>query len=201
MDADPKPKSNAVLKTLPEDRQAQIAEWCMRPNDVDAETGKPIPKTGGLAYARMQLAADGVAISIAQLGEFFSWWRRRQRYCSALSASEHQRELMEAFRPGDLDLAREFAEFTLLQAANEQADPKLFATVANAQDSRRMLTQREKQIAQKDRQITQKDKDLALAERRVAVLEQKMKEAQAALDDKTISAAEQAARIREIFKK
>jgi hypothetical protein len=49
--------------------------------------------------------------------------------------------------------------------------------------------------------VRQKDADLALVNRRVTLLEAKAEEARKTVNDSTLSAAEQAARIREIFKK
>jgi hypothetical protein len=184
---EPEPKSNALLKTLSEERQAQIFEWATKPNDLDG-SGKPIPLTGGLAYARSQLSADGVSVSLDTLSEFRRWYRARQKYRRALASSEQQRELMLRFRPEDAKLAREFAEFILLQQANEEEDPALIALAAKVQDSRRALDMEErsgKERAEIARtKLAQKDRDFAL-EREKFVCASLEKILQAARDPKT----------------
>lgn len=183
---DSKPKSNALLKTLPEDRQEQIAEWCAKANEINPETGRPIPRTGGLAYAREQLAADGLKVSLQTLSDFFSWWKRRWKMRTALEASEHQRELMEKFRPEDKQLAREFAEFTLLQKASDLEDKDLFSAVVAAQDSRRSGDLKERELEAKingfKARYEQKERELKLAqEKHLASLRTKIEQGLAAL--------------------
>jgi hypothetical protein len=166
MSDEPKPKSNAVLKNLPEDRQEQIFEWCEKPNDQDA-LGNVIPRTGGLAFARKQLAEDGLKVSLDSLSEFRRWYGARLRYRLALAASEQQQELMAQFRPGDAKLAREYGEYVLLQVANDSQDVDIFTAVTMAQDSRRRLTLDEAsaktKAEQNQRKLDQKDEDLKIA--------------------------------------
>lgn len=198
----PKPKSNALLKTLPEDRQEIIAEWCQKPNDRDEE-GNAIPKTGGLAFAREQLAADGLRVSLNTLSEFYSWWELRQMLKRADSDAQEAAEWFKSFNPLDAETARVFGEFVFTQEAIRTKSPKVFSAMANARDSRVMLELKERfdsaKLKQKDRQIAQKDKDLALVERRVQILEAKEAKAKEALGDSTLSESDKAARLKEIF--
>lgn len=63
MSTDRKPRSDARLKTLPEDRQAEIASMLA---------------TKSLAEVRKELIKDGLHTSVGALSEFFSWWRLRE---------------------------------------------------------------------------------------------------------------------------
>jgi hypothetical protein len=169
MDKRPKPKSNAVLKNLPRERQEQIAEWCAQENEKDAD-GKAVPLTGGLAFARAQLAADGLKVSLSTLSEFFSWWEL-ERDLDASFAVEEQ----VLAKTGSAKKAREAGEAMLLRLGLAMKSPKLLQVAAQTFDNRRSLDIQEKSAAtkgrQKDAQIKQKDRDLLLAERRVVLLE------------------------------
>lgn len=63
MSTDRKPRSDARLKTLPEDRQAEIAS---------------LLATKSLLEVRKELLKDGLSTSVGALSEFFSWWRVRE---------------------------------------------------------------------------------------------------------------------------
>lgn len=63
MSTDRKPRSDARLKTLPEDRQAEIAS---------------LLATKSIAEVRKELIKDGLNTSVGALSEFFSWWRLRE---------------------------------------------------------------------------------------------------------------------------
>lgn len=176
----PKPKSSALLKTLPKDRQEQIAEWCAKPNDRDGED-KPIPQTGGLAFARAQLAADGIKVSLNLLSGFFSWWQLEQD----LEIS-FEREDQVLAKTGDRRKAREAGEHLLMRLGLAKQDARLIQTAAQIADSARSLDLQEQSAKtkgrQKDAQIKQKDRDLSLAERRVLLLEANAAKAKAALE-------------------
>jgi hypothetical protein len=176
-----KPKSNAVLKNLPAERQEQIAEWCVKPNDLDEETKKPIPGTGGFAFARAQLAADGLKVSHSVLVEFFKWWQLEQD----LEASfERERQVLE--KTGDPLKARQAGETLLIRLGIASQDPKLIMAAAQVADSRRSLDLSERsaqtKARQKDVSLKQKDRDLQLAERRVLLLEENAAKAKQTLE-------------------
>lgn len=63
MDAHRKPRSDSALKTLPEERQAQVAAMLA---------------SRSLADVRAELAKDGLVTSSAALSEFWSWWQLRE---------------------------------------------------------------------------------------------------------------------------
>jgi len=154
-----KPKSNAVLKTLPRERQEQIAEWCAQPNERDAD-GKPIPQSGGLAFAHARLAADGVKVSLSVVGEFWSWWRLEQDLEMSFA-----REEQVLAKTGDRRKAREAGESLLMRLGIARQDPELLTAAAKVADSRRSLDLQEEtgktKAQQKNRQIDQGEKRLA----------------------------------------
>jgi hypothetical protein len=84
--SDRKPRPDSRLKTLPEDRQEQIAEYA---------------RTHSLADLAAWLKADGLVTSQAALSEFLSW------YCFALS-TEAQRidveSVLEQLKKSDPNL-------------------------------------------------------------------------------------------------
>lgn len=159
-----KPKSNAVLKNLPPERQEQIAEWCEKPNETNGD-GNPVPKTGGLAYAQTQLANDGLRVSLSVLGDFYQWWRLQKD----LEIS-FEREQIVLEKTGDAKKAREAGENLLMRLGLVSQDPKLIQAAAIMSDSRRALDLEEAsgrtKAAQKDRSLSQKDEQIKLAERK-----------------------------------
>lgn len=192
-----KVRSDAKLLNLPPERQEQIADWC--------ETPKSATCVGGFAFAREQLAADSFAVSERALSDFYSTWKLRRIMATADHAAKDAEQWFKDFDPADAERARQFGEFVFMSRAVREQDPKVFAAMTNSRDSRRMLEMKERfdsaKLAQKERQLAQKDKDLQLVERRVALLEAKAEEARQTVEDTSLSAEEQAARIREIFKK
>lgn len=116
-----KVRADAVLLNLPRERQDQIMEWC--------NTAKSESCVGGLQFAREQLAADGVKVSLNALSHFWRQYQLRESYEQAENFAEFQEEQMKRFRPEDLETARKFGKFTFLQVAQAKQDGKLFATV------------------------------------------------------------------------
>lgn len=163
----PKPRSDALLKNLPRERQEQIAEWCRKPNDRDAEN-EPIPESGGLAFARAQLAADGLKVSLNLLSEFLSWWQLEQD----LEAS-FEREAQVLAKTGDPKKAREAGEIMLQRLGIATQNPKLLQVAAQVQDSRRNLDLLEEtgrtKARQKEVSLRQKAEEIALAQRKFRV--------------------------------
>lgn len=157
----PKPKSNAILKNLPEERQEQIAEWCAKPNDRDEE-GNIIPKSGGLAFAQAQLAADGLRVSLETLSRFFSWWQLQLDLKMSFDVED---QVLAA--TGNAAEARNAAESLLLRLGIARQDPELITAGTMAIDSRRSLDLMEEsgrtKAAQKERSLAQKDEDLKIA--------------------------------------
>lgn len=163
-----KPKSNAVLKNLPPERQDQIAEWCEKPNDTDTD-GKIIARTGGLAYAQDQLANDGLRVSLSVLGEFYQWWRLEQ---DLEISFEREAQVLE--KTGDAKKAREAGESLLMRLGLVSQNAKLIQTAALMSDSRRALDLEEEsgrtKAAHKERSLTQKDRDFMLQREKFVTL-------------------------------
>jgi hypothetical protein len=204
MSDDPKPRPEArsdskLKKGISLERQEQIAEWCAKPNERDAE-GKAIKGTGGPQYAHAQLKADGFEVGLNTVYEFWRWWQLDQDLQASFAVEDQVLE-----RTGDPKKARVAGEVMLMRLGLSKQDPKLIQLGAQTADARRSLDLAEEsgrtKARQKDKQLSQKDRDLKLAERRVAVLEKKAEEAKAAANDSTLTDAQKAARIREIFKK
>jgi hypothetical protein len=86
-----KPRSDSKLKLLPEEMQEAIMAWVRTPKSEE--------HAGGLAYAREQLAADGIAVSMRALSEFVSWWELQRRFASASSRAQQIEELLLRKRP------------------------------------------------------------------------------------------------------
>lgn len=158
-----KPRSDSRLKLLPDDRQEQIIEWC--------ETPKSETCVGGLQFAREQLAADGVKVSVTTLSDFYSWYQLRRGYELAAEHAEQQKALMVEFDPSATDRAEAFGDFVFLQEALKLKDPKAFVALGNLRENRKSRQLRERIDSRK----------LDLAERRVVLLEQRMAEAKAKL--------------------
>lgn len=152
-----KPRADAPLKNLPADRQEQVIEWCGTPKSADC--------TGGYTFAREQLAADGVRVSLRALSEFWSWWHLEKD----LALSQEVESQVRA-ATGNAKAAREAGEEMLLKLSLARQDPKLFTAAAMSIDQRRNLDLMEEsgrtKAAQKNRQLGQKDKDQELAERK-----------------------------------
>lgn len=193
----PKPKSNAVLKNLPEERQAQIAEWCAKPNDRDAD-GDIVPRSGGLAFARAQLAADGLTVSLQTLSEFFSWYSLEQDLRMSFAVED---QVLAA--TGNVQAAREAAESLLLKLGIARQDPGLIMAAAKTHDSRRSLDLQEKtgktKASQNERKLNLAQRNLELAERKVVLLEAKAAAATETLTDETLNPEQKTQKMREIF--
>lgn len=157
----PKVPSHAILLNLPEERQAQIAEWCSKPNERDG-AGKPIPKTGGLAFARAQLEADGLKVSLDTLSRFFCSWKLARDLDLGFDV-----EAQVMARTGDVQMAREASESVLLRLGLARQDPELIMAAARTHDSRRKLDLDEAsgktKAEHKERELAQKERDYSLA--------------------------------------
>lgn len=161
------PRPDAKLLNLPEERQAQIWEWCKKPMDRDAD-GQPIPGSGGQTNARAQLLADGFSVSLAALSSACSFWAMQADFAAANNKTEDWERMlredfphltteriaamgqahytMQAVSAGD---AEKFREMEYLRLAKETGAKN--AALADAK------------LAQKEKQLAQKDKEIALA--------------------------------------
>jgi hypothetical protein len=89
MSSQKKPRPDSQLKTLPEERQAQIIEM--------------LAKKSHAAVAK-ELAADGLITSRSALSEFYSWWHLRQQLTENENTVEMVLERMQSSNP---DLTRD----------------------------------------------------------------------------------------------
>lgn len=114
-----KVRSDAKLKGLPRARQERIVEWAATPKSKDC--------VGGIAYARAQLAAEGLRVSARAVSEFLSWWDLRERFSSASSRAAQIAE-MAAQQSPDMspERVRELAQAVFTLEAVEGRDAKGF---------------------------------------------------------------------------
>lgn len=160
-----KPRSDSKLKTLPEERQEQIIAW--------ARTQKTEEHPGGLAYAREQLAADGLKVSMSTLSEFVSWYGLQQRFAKAASRANQVADLLQQRNPDmEPEHVRKLAQSIFTLEALDSGDADTFVSLEHlklAQDSARTKADLE-------------NRKLALATRRVVLLEDNAAKAKAALE-------------------
>jgi len=108
-----KPNSNSVLKNLPEERQAAIAEYC---------------REHSLRDTVKWCADDGITTSIAALSEWFSWWKLAQR------AQERARRV-DSFLLEEKQLHPELTEAELFDRGQ-----RLFSMIAMAEEDAKNWT-------------------------------------------------------------
>jgi hypothetical protein len=197
------PKRNSQAK-IPPEMHERVAEWCAKPNDTD-ENGKPIPRTGGLAYAMAQCAADGLKVSLDTVSRFYAWWQLQQD----LDASfEVEKQVLA--NSGNAKLAREAGEALLIRRGIALQDPDMIKTAAQIADSRRHLDLEEKSGKTKAdiarAKLAQKDRDHALAVEKLVIAgcEKIMKAARdpkvrEIVEDTKLSSAEKIAAIRKAY--
>jgi hypothetical protein len=116
-----KPRSDSKLKNLPEERQEQIIAWL--------NTQKTEEHPGGLAYAREQLAADGIKVSNSTLSAFWAYWDLRQDFSDADLAATFAEEQMRAFDPANAQKAEELGQFVFTSLAVRKKDPQTFVAL------------------------------------------------------------------------
>src|SRR4029077_18837678 len=152
-----KERSDSKLKHLPEERQDQIIEWCNTPNQR-GEDGKPIKETGGLPYARAQLAADGLKVSERALSDFYSWWHLQRNFRDADNLTTQLEEMLkQQFPDVNPEKITEMGQLIFTLQATQARDAKEFREME-------YLRLAKETGATKARQ---KDTELKLAERRV----------------------------------
>jgi hypothetical protein len=169
-----KTRSDAVLLNLPEEQQARLAEWLLN----------------GMPYHEAKVLTEKeFGISVRSLASFGSFWsqvcqplllaRRRRAVGAADSRVEEAERNPAQFDRATIDAIKQKA-FEL--AESPQSDPK---------DVKAILT------------LVLKARDQDIEERRVAILEARAKQAEQAetVLQENVSPEEQAARIREIFKR
>jgi len=146
-----KPRSDSKLKTLPEERQEQIIAW--------ARTQKTEEHPGGLAYAREQLAADGLKVSMSTLSEFVSWYGLQQRFAKAASRANQVADLLQQRNPDmEPEHVRKLAQSIFTLEALDSGDADTFVSLEHlklAQDSAQTKADLERQKISISRQRLQ----------------------------------------------
>lgn len=183
-----KVRADAKLQNLSPEAQDLVAEWCLKPCDVDPESGKPIPGTGGFPFARARLAevaercsAPWLRCSERALGQFLTDWGLAQDMAEAKAV-----EAQVFAQTKDVRQAIDAGVNLLAVRGVARQDPKLItlASRIHVQTESLDLDKRsaETKARQKDAQIAQKEKDLALSERRVKLLEENAAKAKQQLE-------------------
>ena len=166
-----KPRADSVLKTLHPIKQQQLFQMLLTTDYAAVVT-----------WIKKEWQIESSATA---LHRFYSWYpfsRQLEEH------SELKKELMATLRDlPHLDLSDEQISKAMQVMFENKA--------ARAQDAKLFLALRK---------LRQKDRDQAATERKISLLEKKAAQAdkaEAVANDKTLSAEQQAARLREIFKK
>jgi len=168
-----KPRSDSVLDSLPEDRQAMLVEWLL--------AGMPYH-----AVAALVAKEFGVKTSVAALSRFWSGAcqqaliARRARAAGAASAVAEE----AARHPGQFDAAT-------IDAIKQKAFELLISPAAKPSDVKALAG------------LMLKARDQDLESRRVALLEQRARQAEEAsgvVADKALTDEQKQSRLREIFR-
>ncbi len=177
-----KVRSDSVLGNLPEERQEQIIAWSMQPKTEE--------HPGGLSYAREQLAADGLKVSISTLSEFVSWWRLQRRFAAAASRANQVADLLEQRNPDmEPEHVRKLAQSIFTLEALDSGDADTFVSLEHlklSQDSART-------------KFSLEERKLELAERRVKVMERKLDQLKGALTEGELSDEQRVQRMKQVF--
>lgn len=177
-------RRDAKLLNLPERDRKVIAGWL---------------QSDGVASCLQRIASQyQIQCSQTTLYEAIAFWdsqeRRDRVRAKALAQIESEAE-EKGYSPQQrmAALDRRMAEIFAAEDQHKEYQDARYLIIADESARTKAELSRLK--------IAQKDKDIALTERRVVILEKKIAEAEKALGDKSLTGAEQAARIREIFKK
>jgi hypothetical protein len=152
-----KPRSDSKLKTLPEDVQAQIADWCAQDSLQSAVSR---------CASELQLQT-----SLASMSEFFAWYRLRATFSQAeQNAQLVEQMLREKFpdaTPEKIAAAGQLV-FTMQAAnANDVETFKDLEYLRVTKESAKFDAEVAKaKLRQKDHQIRQKGEELRLARER-----------------------------------
>lgn len=132
-----KPRSDSKLANLPEDTQAEIAEWC---------------RTNPLEVVRdILLAQHKMSISLSALSCWFAWWRRQEQLKSGNARVMQSLEWMRKHKPGATREQMRDATFLALQLTHE-SDPQIQLALLKEQgrDMDRELSARRVQLLEEN---------------------------------------------------
>jgi len=108
-----KPRADSKLKTLPEDQQAQVFDWCAQ---------------DGYEAARQRCSAElGLSVSLRALSEFWHWFSLRRSFSAAEQAATAAQELMLEFDPVSAERAAAFGQFVFTQRAISASNSQEYA--------------------------------------------------------------------------
>lgn len=127
-------RSDAKLKTLPEEIQAEM--WRMRTTPVDAE-GRPCAPKDGSAMSQADVLAwledtHGVSSSAGAFSEWERWYPVQRNFNDANATAEQSMEALRSINP-DLSPAKimEHGQLVFSMLAMKQEDAKTFARFAD----------------------------------------------------------------------
>ena len=152
-----KPRSDSILKNLPEERQDAIAEWCREPKTEECP--------GGLQHAREMLASDGLKVSLRAVSEFFAWYRMRSTLRGIDAKAANYEELFKKECPeATLEQIAKIGQSIFTMEASTYGDVKTFIELES-------LRLAQATAATKGRQ---KEHDLKLSGQRLKVMQSKL---------------------------
>lgn len=139
-----KPRADSILKTLPAERQADIAAYA-----VDHS----------LAATRDWLRADGVKCSSTSLSDWLSWYRLQAVFTRAQSSAEEFKGWLGKGFPelSEADLDQRAALMFQFEAV-KQGDPETYLAFATARTKAK----------QKDRELALSERRVSLLEQKAA---------------------------------
>ncbi len=149
-----KPRADSVLKTLPPERQADIAAYALGHT---------------LAETRDWLRADGVKCSTTGLSEWFSWYRLQQVFMRAESSAEDFKGWLNRSFPALSEQELDQRASLMFQfEAVKSGDPTTYLAFASA---RTKAKQKDRELALNERRVTLLEKKAAQADAAKAVVE------------------------------
>jgi len=163
-----KPRSDSKLKGRALESHEwgeKVWTWCHAPKSAQT--------SGGLAFARERLSADGIKTSLRALSEFCAWWELRQDFSDL---SRDVQNIQDLLKKSDAKLSA-----AQIDAAGQLIFTQRALAKRDPQEFREMEKLRLQKEAARASERLESGK-LALAERRVAMLESKMAEAREKLN-------------------
>lgn len=190
-----KPPPSAVLKTLPDELQAEI---------YDALQTQTLEQ--GVAWLAEE---KSIKTNKSSLGDWRGWYEMNHTIDGYLSDVD-ELKLKLADIGTDPDLIPKIGEAVFLGKAAKTGDAKMFATVAaitqrhtelksNQKQHADKMGLEEKKLKRKDRALEQAQQKIAQAERKIALLEAKLKEADDVAQNADLTPEDKALRWKQIF--
>jgi hypothetical protein len=198
------PRRDAVLKNIPagDPRREQIAEW------LAADGWESCAQQ---CFSQLAIAVNGQPVSRNMIYEAVRFWRQQEHFETMQQRAMDQARL-EAERQGGMTAAQleEATDRSFIALAASTVDlenpdftdyKELRFLRIRDQESKGNARIAEAKLLQKDKQLEQAEKSLAMAQRKLELLEAKAKEATEVAHDSKLTPAQQAERMREIFKR